>query len=245
LGWQKVPAIIAEVASPDQQQDVLLNANLGRRLSLVEKYRVAAHIMEKQGDNKGGRPSKEIPAKNERVLNREEIAAAAGISIHDITILNKVKKLRPTDQAEFYDWVDEENPNRKTILKRLRQVQAQKREYKEIVKEHNELKRKSKLAKELESAARRIQSPEDYRDSEAIEQLREELSGVRVSNSEAFGRLKAIPVPESELVLNWVRREAGEVCELLRSQADEIAGHFGLKNNESFEPAGEDAEWDM
>ena len=232
IGLPELPCIIApeieEENQNEKQLELLLNANLGRRLSLAEKYRLAAHIMERQESWQGHRSDLDTTSAEVRQKSRrDEIAQQAGITKDDITLLNKIKKLPPTDQTEFYDWLDSENPNRRTIQKRLKQALEQNRKYKAADKELNQLKRKARLARELQTAAEQIQSPEDYRAGEAIEQLRCELATIRVSCSESFGRLKAIPIPDSPIVHNWVQREAQELAQILQTQAQQLLAYFG------------------
>lgn len=237
LGLQVLPCLLLETAGPTEQLDILTQANLGRSISTAERYKIAERLIELESDaredngDKGGDNKKlSDSAQNgqNRKPKRDRVAEQAGLTKHDMEALYKLKTLPLAEQQEFWDWLQSTNPNKKTIAEKLKTALKQNRQYKESDKELNQLKRKARLAKELQQAAQQIQTPEDYRDGQAIEELRTELATVRVASAEALGRIQAIAVPQSSLVLNWAQNEAIQLTALLRTQAEEIERHFGL-----------------
>ena len=237
LGWDSVPAITMEpgTESPNEAQlNVLLNANLGRRLSLAEKYRLASHIIDTRGAKKGERNDL---AENRRSLTREEVAEKAGITKDDITIINKIKKLPPTEQAELYEWIDGENPNRRSILKRLRQALETSRKYKESDKELNSLKRKAKAQRALETAAEKIRNPQDQHAGEALDGISAEFNLLQTQIAEQLGRLLNYPLPAGiDIVAQAVKVDAERVVEAMQGYIVQVVEHFELDSAEPLTP---------
>lgn len=245
LGWEEVPAIVVEpgAESPNEEQlNVLLNANLGRRLSLAEKYRLASHIMESTESRQGQRNDL-TSAENRQKSRRDEIAAQAGITKDDIAIINKIKKLRPTEQAELYEWIDGENPNRRSILKRLRQALETSRKYKESDKELNSLKRKAKAQKALEQAAEKIRNPQDQYAGEALDGISAECNLLQTQIAEQLGRLLNYPLPPGiDIVAQAVKVDAERIVAAMQGYIAQISEHFEL---DSAEPPAEPLMPDM
>ena len=160
LGMESVPCIVASRHnSATEQLDILLQANIGRSLKYIEKLKIASHMILTAGCKQGQRSDL---AQVGRSLTREEIAEQTELTRNDITLLNKIHLLPEEQQQNFYHWINESNPKKQTLQKRLKQALEQNRKYKAADKELNQLKRKARLARELQTAAEQIQCPEDY-----------------------------------------------------------------------------------
>jgi len=127
LLWGTVTCIVWD--GDENHRDILFSSNLGRQLTLLERYRLTIHLLDKMED--GRKENVREKDKNghftatstdpthfgqNRYKPRDRVASmVTGVTKHDIGTFRKIKELPQPVQKELFRFVEKENPNKKAL----------------------------------------------------------------------------------------------------------------------------------
>lgn len=176
LQWHTVPCIIWK--GNENHKDILFSTNLGRQLTLLERYRLTMHLLDKEEDGRkenGQEKDKNgrfFSASTDSVQNgqnqkspRDRAAAMVpGVTHHDITLFRRIRELPQPVQQELFEFVEKENPNKRRLKEKVNALNAEKRR----------LKAELRHEKKIKQTKREMEQMRDYLDAQPDPQERYE-----------------------------------------------------------------------
>jgi len=162
LDFETAPCIVWN--SDGNHRDILLSSNLGRQLTLLERYRITIHLLDKMEDgrkengqekDKNGRftaiPTDSVHIAQNRYHPRDRAASMIpGVTTHDIATFRKIRELPEPVQMELFKFVEKENPSKKALKVKVNALNSEKRRLKAALREEKKLKLKKKEMEQLE-----------------------------------------------------------------------------------------------
>jgi len=183
LLWDTVPCIVWE--GDENHRDILLSSNLGRQLTLLERYRLTIHLLNKMED--GRKENGQEKDKNgqfmaistdsahfgqNRYHPRDQVTSMVpGVTKHDIATFRKIRELPEPVQMELFKFVEKENPSKKALKVKVNALNSEKRRLKVALREEKKLKLKKKEMEQLEEFSQAEIDPKAKYDAQCFDEV--------------------------------------------------------------------------
>lgn len=155
LGHESVLGKVNIYESEAEEEAHLISANAEQReYSYAQRLRMAARLLDlmEPQKNKGGRGHTNSVNSSQSYF-RDRVADATGLTEHDISAINNIKKRPPAEQVQLWAAIEELNPNKA----KLRRMLVETSKAKKAVGRKNK-----ELSAELAAAKRQLKSAKAY-----------------------------------------------------------------------------------
>ena len=176
LDFKTAPCIVWN--GDGNHRDILLSSNLGRQLTMMERYRLTIHLLDKMEDgrkdherDKNGRFYHSVQSAQNGKRPRDRVAEMVpGINRNDITVFRKIRELPEPVQMELFKYVERENPNKRALKVKVNALNAEKRRLKAALREEKKMKLKKKEMEQLEEFSQAEIDPEAKYDARCFDE---------------------------------------------------------------------------
>jgi len=177
LLWDTVPCIVW--GGDENHRDILLSSNLGRQLTLLERYRITIHLLGKMEDkrkdherDKNGRFHHSVQCAQNGDHPRNQVTSMVpGVTTHDIATFRKIRELPEPVQMELFKFVEKENPSKKALKVKVNTLNSEKRRLKAALREEKKLKLKKKEMEQLEEFSQAEIDPKAKYDAQCFDEV--------------------------------------------------------------------------
>ena len=175
LLWDTVPCIVW--GGDENHRNILLSSNLGRRLTLLERYRITIHLLDEMEDGRrenrrGGKLTFDSVhiAQNQHHPRDQVTSMVPGVTTHDIATFRKIRELPEPVQMELFKFVEKENPNKRALKVKVNALSSEKRRLKAALREEKKLKLKKKEMEQLEEFTQAEIDPKAKYDAQCFDE---------------------------------------------------------------------------
>lgn len=173
LLWGTVPSVVWD--GDENHRDILFSSNLGRQLTLLERYRLTVHLLDKMEDGRKEHERDKHSRFHHTVKNglngekpRDRVASMVpGVTKHDMETFRKIKELPQPVQQELFKFVEKENPSEKAL--KVNALNDEKRRLKAALREEK-LKLKKKEMEQMEEFVQFDIDPEARYDAKSFDE---------------------------------------------------------------------------